>query len=150
MNNIEVEFIHSFDVGEVLSLLSHCEARGSHLVLDDNRLSDLDEWETIIFMKATIDGKYVGGCLLSNSEDNDDEYLFALYVLPKFRRKGVAKYLIQEALSYHNQKDKVVLSTSSILVEDICIKLGFEKGEIKFSEYSGLPEVTLTYYMKDN
>lgn len=150
MNNIEVEFIHSFDGGEVLSLLSHCEARGSHLLLEDNRLYDLGSWGTIIFMKATINGKYVGGCLLSVSEDNDDEYLFALYVLPNFRRKGVAKYLIQEALSYHNQKNKVLLSTSSVLVEDICIKLGFEKGEITISGYSGLPEVALTYYMRDN
>lgn len=150
MNNIEVEFIHSFDGGEVLSLLSHCESRGSHLVLEDNRLFDLGIWGTIIFMKATINGKYVGGCLLSNSEDNIQEKLFALYVLPNFRRMGVAKYLIQEALSYHNQKESVSLSTNSVLVEDICIKLGFEKGEIKISEYSGLPEVALTYYTKDN
>lgn len=141
MDNIEVEFIHTFDGGEVLSLLSHCEARGSHLVLEDNRLSDLGNWGTIIFMKATINGKYVGGCLISNSEESNSETLFALYVLPNFRRMGVAKYLIQEALSYHNRKESVSLNTNSVLVEDMCIKLGFEKGEIKISEYSGLPEV---------
>lgn len=100
-------------------------------------------------MKATINGKYVGGCLLSNSEDSMQENLFTLYVLPNFRRMGVVKYIIQEALSYHNQKESVSLTTNSVLVEDICIKLGFEKGEIKISEYSGLPEVALTYYMGD-
>lgn len=91
-----------------------------------------------ILILARENGIVIG--YLSMRKDKDSRWLWIedVYVLGKWRKKGIAKALIKEMLDYHRKKlarRKIVLLTSDRNLE-IFNKMGFKK-TMNFMQYIG-------------
>ena len=93
----------------------------------------------ILFVEKDISGIVGMVVLYCNDENKEKAYIPLVGVLPAYQRKGLAKKLMYEAISYVKSKDFKVIgihSNNSIAINAYC-NLGFEiieDGERKYME----------------
>ena len=107
-------------------------------------LWEMNTWDTLNFMEIRDkdSDEILGRCLLGMFEGYTQ--IFTLYVPPIFRRRGVAKTLIDKCIEYSEEYEYSYINVGTRVSNVECNKLlksfNFKFVDNKVSEYSGKVE----------
>jgi GNAT superfamily N-acetyltransferase len=129
---MDLNFIVLNKVDSIDWLIKTSLAEGIHAykVLEDERLWNIGEWGTLLFVEVFNEDICVARFMYSI------DVLFCVIVYPPFRNKGILK----EILEWVNKNTTVVeLTTTNQIVTKTALKYGYTVTEVFEGEYSGEP-----------